>query len=55
MIIKNNKGLVDETKLEKVEREIFIQFLLFERARHQEDIDNIDKTIVGLQYRKLLM
>lgn len=45
MIVKKENGMVDETKLNKKERLIFITFLEMEKQRHKEDINNINKTI----------
>ena len=51
MIKKDRRGLVSLGALSDEEKKIFIKFLEFERARHQEDIDNIDETIARLRVK----
>ncbi len=45
MIVEGENGLIDHTKLEGIEIEIFKRFLDLERARHQQDIIKINKTV----------
>ncbi len=52
MITERKDGLIDHTKLEGQEIQIFKKFLEMERARHQEDIDKIDNTLSEMKHRK---
>ncbi len=52
MVIEHKKdGLIEEDKLDVKEKEVFIAFLRHERARHEDDIFKIDKTINKLGYK----
>jgi hypothetical protein len=48
-IKKDKKGLVSIPDLDVYEIGTFIKFLEFERQRHIEDINNIDKSITILR------
>ena len=45
MIQTDKHGLVVPKRLNYSEKVIFAEFLKLERARHQEDIDKITKTL----------
>ena len=47
-IEKDKYDLVDVSKLEENEKSTFVKFLLFERQRHVQDIEQIDKTVAYL-------
>ena len=43
-------GLINPDELDTGESKIFREFLKIERARHQKDIDKIDKTIKNMRW-----
>ena len=45
MIVFDKRGKVIPSKLDDYERPVFRAFLMQERARHQEDIKDIDMTL----------
>lgn len=51
MIKSDKKGLVNIAALNNIEIKIFIKFLLMERKRHEEDIENIDETVARLRQK----
>ncbi len=50
MIRLKKNGLIDPDELDTTESKIFREFLKIEKARHQDDIDKIDKTIKEMRW-----
>ncbi len=50
MIKLKKNGLIDPDELDTSESKIFKEFLKIEKARHQKDIDKIDKTIREMRW-----
>ncbi len=47
----DKKGYVIHDQLNEEQARVFIGFLEQEKARHQEDIDKIDRTLTFLKYK----